>query len=130
MGKRGNMSLVSTRKRLARTVSTPAHKSPGKESSYTATEAYNEFGTILDRAVQGATVVITKHNAPRAVLISVEKFNALRQAPQLKLDALSAEFDDLLARMQRPTARSSMERAFNANPEQLGKAAVRAQKRG
>jgi len=125
------MKPVSTHKRLTRTVSTPAHLAPGKERSYTATEAKNEFGTLLDRAVQGATVVITKHNAPRAVLISVEKFNALRQAPQLKLDALSSEFDELLARMQTPKARGSMERAFHASPEQLGKAAVRlARKRG
>jgi len=92
--------------------------------SYTATEAKNAFGRVLDRALQGATVVITKHHAPRAVLISVEKFNALQQAPQLKLNTLSAEFDALLARMQTTTARAGMERAFHASAEQLGKAAV------
>jgi prevent-host-death family protein len=101
------------------------------EHSYTATEAKNEFGRVLDQALQGATVVITKHNAPRAVLISLDKFNALQQAPQLKLNTLSAEFDALLARMQTTTARAGMERAFHASPEQLGKAAVgAARKRG
>jgi prevent-host-death family protein len=108
-----------------------ANRAVGQERSYTATEAKNEFGHLLDRAVQGATVVITKHDTPRAVLISVEKFNALQQAPQMKLDALSAEFDDLLARMQSTSARGAMERAFNASPAQLGKGAVRAaRKRG
>lgn len=122
---------TSTRKSLKGTSSTRMQNAPGQERFYTATEAKNEFGRLLDRAVQGATVVITKHDAPRAVLISMEKFNALQQAPQLKLDTLSAEFDDLLARMQTPKARGSMERAFNANLKQLGKAAVRAaHKRG
>jgi antitoxin Phd len=99
--------------------------------SYTATEAKNEFGRVLDEALQGATVVITKHDAPRAVLISMDKFNALQQAPQLKLNTLSSEFDDLLLRMQTVTARAGMERAFNASAERLGKAALgAARKRG
>jgi prevent-host-death family protein len=99
--------------------------------SYTATEAKNEFGRVLDQAIQGATVVITRHDAPRAVLISIDKFNALQQAPQIKLNTLSAEFDALLARMQTATARVGMERAFNASPVELGKAAEgAARKRG
>jgi antitoxin Phd len=99
--------------------------------SYTATEAKNEFGRVLDRALQGETVIITKHDAPRAVLISMDKFHALQQAPQLKLSALSSEFDDLLLRRQTAPARAGMERAFNASTKQLGKAAVDAvRKRG
>jgi antitoxin Phd len=102
-----------------------------QECLYTATEAKNEFGRVLDQALQGATVIITKHDAPRAVLISIDRFNALRQAPQLKLNMLSAEFDALLARMQTTTARAGMERAFKASAEQLGKTAVNAaRKRG
>jgi prevent-host-death family protein len=126
-----NSKLASTRTNNKMTPSARAQHVPGQERFYTATEAKNEFGRLLDRAVQGATVVITKHDAPKAVLISMEKFNALQQAPQLKLDTLSAEFDDLLARMQTTKARGSMERAFNASPERLGKAAVlAARKRG
>jgi antitoxin Phd len=99
--------------------------------SYTATEAKNEFGRVLDEALQGATVVITKHDAPRAVLMSIDTFNALKQAPQLKLDTLSSEFDALLLRMQTATARTAMEKAFNASPDRLSKAALAAaRKRG
>jgi hypothetical protein len=61
----------------------------------------------------------------------MDKFNALQQAPQLKLNTLSTEFDALLARMQTAPARAGMKRAFNASAEQLGKAAVgAARKRG
>jgi prevent-host-death family protein len=99
--------------------------------SYTATEAKNEFGRVLDQAIQGATVVITKHDAPRAVLISMDRFKALQQAPQLKLDTLSAEFDAVLSKMQSVAARAGMGRAFHASPEELGKTAVAAaSKRG
>jgi len=44
-------------------------------------------------AIQGRAVVITKHDAPKAVLISVENFNALSGATQTKLETLSHEFD-------------------------------------
>lgn len=101
------------------------------ENSYTATEAKNEFGRLLDQALQGITVVITKHDAPRAVLLSVDRFHALQQAPQINLNQLTAEFDAALARMQTPTSRAGMERAFNASEKTLGKSALTsARKRG
>ncbi|HEY2972493.1 MAG TPA: type II toxin-antitoxin system prevent-host-death family antitoxin [Pyrinomonadaceae bacterium] len=101
------------------------------QASYTATEAKNEFGRVLEQAIHGTTVVITKHDSPRAVLISMDQFEALAQAPQLKLNTLSEQFDTLLARMQLPAARRGMAAAFNASPKQLGKAAVgAARKRG
>jgi prevent-host-death family protein len=94
--------------------------------SFTATEAKNEFGRMLEKAIRGETVVITKHDAPKAVLISMEQFNALKHAPGLKLDTLSGEFDTMLAQMQTPKASAGMNAAFRATPHQLGKAAVAA----
>jgi antitoxin Phd len=93
-------------------------------ASISATHAKNEFGRILEKVIQGGTVVITKHDAPKAVLMSINEFNALSDATCVKLDTLSVEFDALLARMQTPAARAGMKSAFNASPKQLGKAAV------
>jgi antitoxin Phd len=39
---------------------------------------------------------------------------------------LSAEFDDLLARMQTPKSKAAMASAFDAKPVELGRAAVKA----
>jgi len=39
----------------------------------TATEAKNKFGRLLEKAMQGGVVVITKHDAPKAVLISMDE---------------------------------------------------------
>ena len=98
-------------------------------SSVTASEAKSEFGRVLEMAVQGGAVVITKHDAPKAVLISVENFNALAGAIETRLDTLNSEFDALLARMQTPSARRGMQTAFAAPEKQLGQAAVAATRR-
>ena len=99
--------------------------------SVSATDAKNEFGRILEKAIQGGRVVITKHDVPKAVLISVDEFDAMSRANRVQLDTLSGEFDALLARMQTPAARAGMQAAFDASPNQLGQAAVAAaRKRG
>ena len=100
-------------------------------TSMTATDAKTDFGRILETATAGGVVIITKHDVPKAVLISVEEFDALSKAAKGEIDTLSGEFDTLLARMQTPAWRAKMKAAFNATPKQLGKAAVAAaRKRG
>lgn len=94
-----------------------------------ATEAKNEFGRLLETVIQGGKVVITKHDSPKAVLISMSEFNALSNAHRAELESLSEEFDGFLARMQTPAARAGMNAAFHATPKELGKAAVAAARR-
>lgn len=102
-----------------------------KTASFTATEAKNEFGRLLEKAIQGELVLITKHDAPKAVMLSMDEFNALSRASESKVNTLSAEFDSLLERMQGPAARKAMDVAFHASPKQLGRAALTAaRKRG
>jgi len=99
--------------------------------SVTATDAKMEFGRLLERVIQGDVVVITKHDAPKAVLLPLETFNVLAEAADRRLENLSHEFDALLARMQTPRARAGMRAAFGASPKQLGKAfGASARKRG
>ncbi len=68
--------------------------------------------------------MITKHDSPKAVLISIDEFTALSTAHIAELEALSDEFDELLARMQTPAASAGMKAAFHATPKELGKAAL------
>jgi antitoxin Phd len=97
---------------------------PMQSVAVSATEAKNEFGRLLETVIQGGKVVITKHDSPKAVLISIDEFNALSSSHQAQLESLSEEFDELLARMQTPAARAGMKSAFYATPKELGKAAV------
>lgn len=100
-------------------------------ASMSATHTKNEFGRVLDMVMQGVVVVITKHAAPKAVMLSVDEFNALALGATRELDTLRDEFDALYTRMQTPEARRAMKTAFAASPRQLGKAAVAAaRKRG
>jgi antitoxin Phd len=100
-------------------------------SSVTATDAKKQFGRVLEMVLRGGAVVITKHDAPKAILLSVDEFNALTRTTENKLDSLTADFDAMLVRMQTPRARSGMQAAFGASPRALGRAAVTAaRKRG
>jgi prevent-host-death family protein len=91
-----------------------------------ATRFKNEFGSIFEQATVGGAVAITKHNTPKAVLLSYAEFQALTRSTAPALDELTAEFDDLLDRMQTPQSKNAMASAFDASPEELGVAAVKA----
>jgi prevent-host-death family protein len=91
-----------------------------------ATRFKNEFGAIFEQAALGGAVAITKHNTPKAVLLSYAEFEALTRASSPVLDELTEEFAGELARMQTPGAKSGMAAAFDATPEQLSRAAVKA----
>ena len=91
-----------------------------------ATRLKNEFGTVLEQAVRGGAVAITRHDTPKAVLVAYDEFQALVKERTPNLNDLSAEYDVLLARMQTPKSRKGMQAAFNASPAESGRAAVKA----
>jgi antitoxin Phd len=97
--------------------------------SVSATEAKNQFGRILETALLGKRVFITRHDTPKAVLISVDDFEELSSSPRTKLNTLTHEFNRLLEEMQKPGTRSKLKAAFSASPKQLGTAAVLAAKK-
>lgn len=91
-----------------------------------ATRFKNELARVLEQVMRGGAVAITRHNAPKAVLLDYEEFLALTRDRTPVLNELAAEYDVLLERMQTPAARKAVANAFNATPEQMGKAAVKA----
>ena len=95
-----------------------------------ATRLKNEFGSVLEQALRGGAVAITRHETPKAVLVSYDEFQALVRDRAPSLHDLRAEYDVLLARMQTPASKRGMAAAFDATPEQLGRAAVKAARAG
>jgi antitoxin Phd len=124
--------LTIQRSRLRRGPAPAIRNRRGEEPiTITATDAKNKLGEVLESVIRGGMVLITKHDTPKAVLLSIEEYGALSQATQTGLDSLTEEFDALLARMQTAKSRAGMKAAFAASPQQLGKAAVTAaRKRG
>jgi prevent-host-death family protein len=89
-----------------------------------ASDAKNQFGQLLESALRDGAVVITKHDTPKAVLLSIDELQAI--AARSRLDTLAAEFDAKYVRMQRPAVGKAIASAFAASSKQLGAAAVRA----
>jgi antitoxin Phd len=111
------MSTVTFRNRDGKLVDVP---------TVSASRFKNEFGTVFEQATLGGAVVITKHDTPRAVLLSYAEFQALTESATPALNDLSERFDELLATMQTPKAKAGVAAAFDATPEELGAAAVKA----
>lgn len=101
----------------------------GARLTVTATEAKNGFGPLLEKAIQGRSIVITKHDRPTAVLISVAEFEALVRRREPTLASLTKEFDSVLVRMQSASSRRGLEAAFQASPAELARLAVANAKR-
>jgi antitoxin Phd len=102
---------------------------PSATRTVTATEAKTRFGPLLETAIRGGSVIITKHDTPKAVLLSMAEFETLGGARPPDLNALRDEFDSLLARLQTPKNRKALKSAFDAAPKELGRLAVAHQRR-
>jgi antitoxin Phd len=117
MNEGNTMSTVPFRNRDGKLVDAPV---------VAASRLKNEFGAVFEQAAVNGAVVITKHNAPKAVLLSYAEFEALTASATPVLDDLSERFDNLLASMQTSDAKAGVAAAFEATPEELGAAAVKA----
>jgi len=81
----------------------------------------------MEEASQDGEVVITKHGHPKAVLLSVARYEELQERESASLAALNGQFDQMLARMQTTQSRDAISRLFDASPEELGQAALDAE---
>ena len=91
-----------------------------------ATEAKNAFGRVLDTALARGVVAITKRERVRAVVLSLEAYDALVNSASRMLGALDAEFETLVGEMGTARARAASDALFAAKPGALGRAAVKA----
>ena len=91
---------------------------------FSATEAKNSFGRVLDTAFSQGMVAITKRDRPTAIVLSMDAYQALLDGQHQPLDSLTQEFDHLLQRMQTAASRDALMDAFDAPPDELGQAAM------
>lgn len=91
-----------------------------------ATKLVAGMQKVTSAVMTHGAVVVTRHDQPAMVLMSIDRYLALEQAAEPDLDALTQQFDDMFARMQGDEAAAAMEDAFAMTPAELGKAAVRA----
>ena len=94
--------------------------------AFSATRLVAGMQKVTSAVMAHGAVVVTRHDEPAMVLMSIDRYLALEQAAEPDLDALTKQFDDMFARMQGDEAAQAMEDAFAMPPAELGKAAVRA----
>lgn len=88
---------------------------------YSATDAKNAFGAVLEDAAKYGAVGITKHDKPRFVVLSVDEYASLQ--PQT-LPQLETEFDQLVERMQTPGATAAWDTLMAADTNELARHAL------
>jgi len=74
-------------------------------------------------------VAITRRNRPRAVVLSIEEYEALTGRLEDPLESLRGEFDALVGRMQTSQAKAAGETLFAATRGRRGPAARSAARR-
>ena len=81
---------------------------------------------VTSTVLAEGAVLITRHDQPTMVLLSVDRYLKLEKAAEPNLDALTSRFEDMYARMQGQAQAKAMADAFAMGPEALGDAALRA----
>lgn len=69
---------------------------------FSSTSLATGIGAITREVMKRGAAVITKHNEPIMVLVSIERYAELERAAAPDLDALTDQFDAMYARMQAP----------------------------
>jgi prevent-host-death family protein len=90
----------------------------------TATELKNATADVFEQVAAKQAVAITRHEKPRAVLLSVEQYEALTGQRPDWLEQLHEEYRGMLDRMQGPEQRAIADKLFQATPQELGEAAL------
>ena len=90
----------------------------------TATELKNATADVFEQVAAKQAIAITRHEKPRAILLSVEQYEALTGQRPEWLEKLHEEYRGMLERMQGPEQRAGAEKLFRATPEELGQAAL------
>lgn len=102
---------------------------PVEVPAFSATDAKNSFGSLMDAAASHGAVAVMKRDTARAVLLSIEEYESLVAAIPDPLEALRGSFDALVERMQTPRSKQAVQTLFQATPSAMGQAAVKAARR-
>jgi len=93
--------------------------------AFDASTVKNKFRAVAEQAARGA-VAISRYSRPALVIMPAEEYVRLEKLRRAPLDALTGQFDELVAKMQTTKSRKAVQALFEASPTKLGKAALKA----
>ena len=110
-----------------RTFSNP----PGSYASHPAADVKASWRNVVDDANTHGEVVVTSHDRPQVVVVSISRYAQLREqaAANDPLRLLRSEFDRQLAALEKPDTAARMSELLGASPEAMAGAANRAASR-
>ncbi|MGZ0655381.1 prevent-host-death family protein [Coraliomargarita sp. W4R72] len=100
---------------------------PSKElPSSPASQLKNAFKGVYQQALDAGAVSITRNRKREAILLSATLYDQIiaELAARDPLEVLRKDYDARFAAMQTDNAGKALQDAFDASPEDLGKAAV------
>ena len=95
--------------------------------SVDASTVKNKFREVAAQAAEGA-IAISHYGRPELVIMPAEEFVRLEKSRRAPLDALTGQFDRLVAKMQTGKSQKAVHSLFGASSSDLGKAAVKVAK--
>ena len=96
-------------------------------SEVTASVLKNKFSEVA-RLASSAPLAVSRHNRREFVILTAGHYEELQQSRRAPLESLTAEFDQLVAKMNTPKAKRATAALFSASPQALAKAAVNARR--
>ena len=96
-------------------------------SAVTASVLKNKFSEVA-RLAATAPLAVSRHKRREFVILTAGQYEELQQSRRAPLESLTAEFDQMVAKMNTPKAKRATASLFSASPKALGKAAVNARR--
>jgi antitoxin Phd len=81
----------------------------------TASVLKNKFSEVARSAARGP-LAVSRHHRREFVILTVEQYEELQQSHRAPLESLTAEFDDMVARMNTPEGKRATAALFSAPP--------------
>lgn len=92
-----------------------------------ASDLKNKFSEVA-RLASREPLAVTRHSRREYVILTAGHYEELQQSRRAPLEGLTAEFDQLVARMTTPKAKRAAAALFSAGPKALGQAALNARR--
>ena len=92
-----------------------------------ASDLKNKFSEVA-RLTAREPLAVTRHNRREYVVLTAAQYEELQQSRRAPLASLTAEFDQLVARMNTAKAKRATAALFSTSSKALGRAALKARR--
>jgi hypothetical protein len=118
-----NMSRMANIAKIMKTLPTPIDPILGELRVFDSSTVKNGFRDVATQAAKGA-VAISRYGRPELVIMAAGEYVLLEKLRRAPLDALTGQFDELVAKMQTAKSKNAVQALFEATSSNLGEAAL------